>query len=123
MEIEPASSPNQPANPDAPVCGANSVTEGRKCIGDHSPQTGLQPWRRDTDGPQSTPPVYITEGASFPTGPTRSTHFAALPAMLTVSSRATSRRTCRVQAPTKNELVVNLKTARELDLTMPSSVL
>ena len=56
-------------------------------------------------------------------GPTTSTSTAARPAMLIASLKVRSPPNLPVQAPTKYELVINLKTAKELGLTIPSAVL
>jgi hypothetical protein len=56
-------------------------------------------------------------------GLTLLTSSGARPATSIASSRARSRPNLPVQAPTKYELVINLKTAKALGFTVPTSVL
>ena len=68
--------------------------------------------------------LYAPWAAALPlTDRIRRRIFPAPPSMSIASSRAAKPADLPVQAPTKYELVVNLKTAKALGLTIPQSVL
>lgn len=73
------------------------------------------------------PPVYpydylVTAGGLMSYGLITSTNTGTRPAMSIVSSKGRSRGYA-VQVPTKYEMVINLKTAKALELTVPPSLL
>ena len=66
---------------------------------------------------------FAASGGLISYGPSLTGLFARSAFTRERSSRAPSRPICRSQQPTKFELVINLKTAKALGLTIPPSML
>lgn len=84
----------------------------------------LSRWRPGTVCPPSRPArTSSSQGAPWPTAPTFSPCSGGRPPTPTRYSKAPSPATSPVERPTKFALVINLKTAKALGLTMPASLL
>ena len=69
------------------------------------------------------PRFFVTAGGLISYGPDQSIRTGVRPDMSTASSSGEKPADLPVQAPTKHELVINLKTAKALGLDVPPSVL
>jgi ABC-type uncharacterized transport system substrate-binding protein len=67
--------------------------------------------------------IYVADGGLVSYGPIRPIHTDAQPATSIACLRARRQTDLPVQAPTKYQLVVNLKTAKALGLEIPPTVL
>ena len=66
---------------------------------------------------------FVAGGGLISYGPTWSASTGLRPAMSAGFSKARSRPTCLCMQPTKYDLVINLKTAKALGLTVPARLL